>query len=140
MKTPPPRLFADWAPTIGRANYLRFRVSPGSAIALAARVKRAGNDFVGDQQELYLLEEQPNEETPYELLLGGAMAGDGALFTRENAVEAAWAVEAALSTVSGAITPKTADKAGRWWWRRVLHGVKGGFRVSVSSGADWPRR
>ena len=32
------------------------------------------------------------EESPYERLLGDAMAGDGALFTREDAVEAAWAV------------------------------------------------
>ena len=91
LKPPPQRLFADAAPTTGRANYLRFRVSPGPAIALAARVKRAGNEFVGDQRELYLLEQQPDEETPYELLLGDAMAGDGALFTREDAVEAAWA-------------------------------------------------
>ena len=38
------------------------------------------------------MEEQPGEEPPYERLLGDAMAGDGALFTREDAVEAAWAV------------------------------------------------
>jgi glucose-6-phosphate 1-dehydrogenase len=31
-------------------------------------------------------------EAPYERLLGDAMAGGGALFTREDAVEAAWAV------------------------------------------------
>ena len=77
---------------VGRDNYLRFRSLPSSAIALAARVKRAGKEFVGDQHELYLSEEQPGEETPYERLLGDAMAGDGALFTREDAVEAAWAV------------------------------------------------
>jgi glucose-6-phosphate 1-dehydrogenase len=29
---------------------------------------------------------------PYERLLGDAMAGNGALFTREDAVEAAWEV------------------------------------------------
>src|SRR5665647_451061 len=58
----------------------------------AARVKRAGKEFVGDQRELYLLDEQPGKETPYERLLSDAMAGDGALFTREDAVEAAWAV------------------------------------------------
>ena len=92
LKPPPQRLFADSAPTTGWANYLRFRLSPSSAIALAARVKRAGKDFVGDQRELYLVEEQPGEESPYERLLGDAMAGDGALFTREDAVEAAWAV------------------------------------------------
>src|SRR5450759_845485 len=92
LKRPAQRLFADSAPATGRTNYLRFRLSPRSAVALAARVKRAGKEFVGDQRELYLVEEQPGEEAPYERLLGDAMAGDGALFTREDAVEAAWAV------------------------------------------------
>ena len=92
LKFPPQGLFADSAPTNGRANYLRFQLAPNSAVALAARVKNAGKEFVGDQRELYLSEEQPGEETPYERLLGDAMAGDGALFTREDAVEAAWAV------------------------------------------------
>jgi len=92
LKPPPQRLFADSAPTDGRANYLRFHLSPKPAVALAARVKRAGKEFVGDQRELYLVDEQPGEEQPYERLLGDAMAGNGALFTREDAVEAAWAV------------------------------------------------
>ena len=92
LKIPPQRLFEDSAPPTGLSNYLRFRLSPGSAIALGARVKRAGKEFVGDQRELFLLKEQPGEETPYERLLGDAMAGNGALFTREEAVEAAWAV------------------------------------------------
>ena len=92
LKSPPQRLFADSAPAPGGTNYLRFRLSPNSAVALAARVKRAGEDFVGDQRELYLIDERPGEEAPYERLLGDAMAGNGALFTREDAVEAAWAV------------------------------------------------
>jgi glucose-6-phosphate 1-dehydrogenase len=92
LKPPPQRLFADSEPATGRANYVRFRLSPSAAIALAARVKLAGKEFVGEQQELYLLEDRPGEEAPYERLLGDAMAGDGALFTREDAVEAAWAV------------------------------------------------
>jgi glucose-6-phosphate 1-dehydrogenase len=92
LKAPPQRLFADSASLTGSTNYLRFRLSPRSAIALAARVKRVGKEFVGNQRELYLSDEQPGEEAPYERLLGAAMAGDGALFTREDAVEAAWAV------------------------------------------------
>ena len=92
LKPPPQRLFADSAPHDGLANYLRFRLSPNSAVALAARVKRTGKDFVGDQRELFLLDERCGEETPYERLLGDAMAGNGALFVREDAVEAAWAV------------------------------------------------
>ena len=92
LKSPPQDLFEDAAPAHSRPNYVRFRLSPNSSLALAARVKLAGKDFVGEQRELFLCEEQPGEETPYERLLGDAMAGDGALFTREDAVEAAWAV------------------------------------------------
>jgi len=92
LRPPPQRLFADSAPTTGPGNYLRFQLSPTSAIALSARVKRDGKEFVGEQRELCLVEEQPGEESPYERLLGDAMVGDGALFTREDAVEAAWAV------------------------------------------------
>jgi glucose-6-phosphate 1-dehydrogenase len=92
LKAPPQALFADSAPANGQTNYLRFRLSPSAAIALAARVKLAGKEFIGEQRELYLIEDQPGEEAPYERLLGDAMIGDGALFTREDAVEAAWAV------------------------------------------------
>jgi len=92
LKPPPQKLFADSTPATGSGNYLQFQISPTSAIALSARVKRAGKEFVGEQRELHLVEEQPGEESPYERLLGDAMAGDGALFTREDAVEAAWAV------------------------------------------------
>jgi glucose-6-phosphate 1-dehydrogenase len=92
LKPPPQKLFDDAAPAGGRANYVRFRLSPNSAVALAARVKRAGKQFIGDQRELYLVEEEPGEKAPYERLLGDALAGDGALFTREDAVEAAWVV------------------------------------------------
>ena len=92
LQPPPQALFEDSAPVDGRANYLRFRISPNPEIALAARVKRAGEEFVGDQRELSLLNAQPNEEQPYERLLGDALAGDRTLFTREDTVEAAWAV------------------------------------------------
>jgi glucose-6-phosphate 1-dehydrogenase len=94
LKPPPQRLFADSAPRRGWANYLRFRLSLSSAVALAARVKLPGQDFVGEQHELFLLEKHPVVATPYERLLGNAMVGDGALFTREESVEAAWAVVA----------------------------------------------
>ena len=126
LKPPPQALFADSAPATGLANYLRFRLAPSSAVALAARVKRAGKDFVGDQRELYMVEEQAGAELPYERLLSDAMAGDGALFTREEAVEAAWAVvEPILGThhsarpyQRGSWGPKEADDLiaadGRW--------------------------
>jgi glucose-6-phosphate 1-dehydrogenase len=92
LKAPPGKLFADAETAMGKGNYLRFRLSPNAEIGLAARVKLAGEEFIGQQRELYLLEQQAGEETPYERLLGDAMKGDGSLFTREDAVEAAWAV------------------------------------------------
>lgn len=95
LKPPPSKLFADSQPTNGRANYLRFWLAPNSAIALAARVKREGKEFVGDQHELYLGGERiitQETEAPYERLLSDAMVGEGALFAQKEAVEAAWAV------------------------------------------------
>jgi glucose-6-phosphate 1-dehydrogenase len=117
LRPPPSRLFGDSAATTGLPNYFRFRISPGSAVALAARVKRAGQEFIGDQRELYLLNEQQGVEPPYERLLSDAMIGDGALFTREDAVEAAWAVvnrvltnhSPALPYRRGTWGPKAAD-------------------------------
>jgi glucose-6-phosphate 1-dehydrogenase len=92
LKPPPQRLFADSPDQVSGANYLRFRLQPGPAIAIAARLKRAGDEFSGAQREFSLLEEQRGAESPYDRLLGDAMAGDGTLFTSEAAVEAAWTV------------------------------------------------
>jgi glucose-6-phosphate 1-dehydrogenase len=92
LKPPPQRLFDDVASSGERANYVRFKLQPRAAIAIAARVKRPGKGFVGDQQELFLCENETGEEPPYQRLLGDAMKGDGSLFTSQDAVEAAWAV------------------------------------------------
>ena len=128
LKPPPQKLFDDSAPVGCRANYLRFRLSPSSALALAVRVKRAGKEFVGDQRELYLLNQQLGEEVeaPYARLLGDAMTGDGALFTHEDSIEAAWAVidpvlnnhGQAYRYKPGSWGPKSADELiatdGKW--------------------------
>ena len=92
LKPPPQKLFDDSPAAIGQANYLRFQLSPQSTIGLAARVKQKGKKFIGDQKELFLIEEEPGEQSPYERLLGDAMSGDRTLFTREDAAEAAWAI------------------------------------------------
>jgi glucose-6-phosphate 1-dehydrogenase len=111
LKPPPQRLFDDSLPVAGRTNYVRFRLAPTSAIALAARVKRVGKEFIGDQRELYLLEEDPGADAPYKRLLEDAMVGNGALFTREDAVEAAWA---AVDPVLKAHPRARPYKRGSW--------------------------
>jgi glucose-6-phosphate 1-dehydrogenase len=102
-------------------------------VALAARVKRAGKAFVGAQRELLLVDEQPGQEPPYARLLGDALAGNGALFTREDAVEASWSVvepvlkhhAPAIAYRRGSWGPKAADELiavnGRWFNPRLTH-------------------
>jgi len=92
LKAPPQRLFDDSPIDASGVNHVRFKLQPGSAVALAARTKRPGHGFVGEQRELYLCEDFGGEDETYERLLGDAMAGDGSLFTSRDAVEAAWAV------------------------------------------------
>src|SRR5574338_36616 len=92
LKPPPQKLFDDSPRTVTQANCLRFQLSPHSTIALAARVKDKGKRFVGDQKELSMVEEQCGERLPYERLLEDALSGDRMLFTRQDTVEAAWAV------------------------------------------------
>lgn len=120
LKPPPQDLFEDAAPGRCIPNYFRFRLSPNSALALAARVKTAGKDFVGEQRELFLCEEQAGEETPYQRLLGDAMVGDGALFAREDAVEAAWAVVDKVLKSHHRVRPYRRDTWGPKEANRIL--------------------
>ncbi len=126
LAPPPQALFTDSAPAQGPANYLRFRISPNPEISIAARVKRTGEEFVGDQRELLLLNAPSKEEQPYERLLGDALAADPALFTSEDSIEAAWAVvdpvledhDRAYPYPPGSWGPERADTLiaprGRW--------------------------
>jgi glucose-6-phosphate 1-dehydrogenase len=101
LKRPPQPLFPDSLVPDELPNYVRFRLAPNPVIALAARIKRPGEEFVGTQRELALMSAQPDQKQPYERLLWDAMMGKGALFTRQDAVEAAWAV------VDPILTPKS---------------------------------
>ncbi|MFL6678472.1 MAG: glucose-6-phosphate dehydrogenase [Burkholderiaceae bacterium] len=124
FKPPAHALFEDAG---DRPNYLRFRLQPSSSIALAARVKDVGKEFVGTQRELYACDDLAGEEAPYDRLLGDAMAGDGSLFTSLRAVEAAWrAVDGvlvrhpkAIAYAPGTWGPKEADAliAGDGCWK-----------------------
>jgi glucose-6-phosphate 1-dehydrogenase len=135
LKRPPQKLFADAVQANSRSNYLRFRLSPSSAIALAARVKLAGEEFIGEERELYLCDDQPGEETPYERLLGDAMKGDGALFTREDAVEAAWEV---VNRVLKKHHPVRRYKRGTWGPKEAdsLIAADGGWHNPSPDGAS----
>ena len=91
FKAPPQKLF-DAGAADTQPNYIRFRLSPRAEVALAARVKRPGKQYVGDQHELLLLNAAADSDSPYERLLSDAMAGDRSLFASQAAVEAAWTI------------------------------------------------
>ncbi|WP_062294501.1 glucose-6-phosphate dehydrogenase [Demequina phytophila] len=91
FKKPPQALFDD-AMMAQHPNHLRFRLQPDGEIALGARVKTPGEEFVGEQRELIAETSGVADRRPYERLLGDAMQGDRALFTSEESVEAAWRV------------------------------------------------
>ena len=135
LQPPPSGVFPDSNPPPGRSNYLRFRLEPGPAIALAARVKRVGKEFVGDQHELYLQDEQPGEQPPYERLLGDALAGDRTLFARQDAVEAAWAV---VDPVLKDHAPTVPYAPGSWGPKQAddLIAAAGGWHQPRIAGAD----
>ncbi len=76
------------------SNYFRFRLGPGGvSLSLSAQIKRPGEELVTMPAKLTAVEKQTADEMDaYERLLGDAMHGDGMLFVREDAVEAAWAI------------------------------------------------
>jgi glucose-6-phosphate 1-dehydrogenase len=110
----------------GETNYVRFRLSPDVTIALGARVKRPGDEMVGDQTELSVMH-QPNgdELDAYERLLDDAMDGDATLFARQDGVEAAWAV---VDHVLGNVTPVQEYAPGSWGPSEAEHLTDGGRR------------
>jgi glucose-6-phosphate 1-dehydrogenase len=94
LKNPPQVVFNEAAPAMG--NLVRFRLSPEVTIAIGARVKRHGEEMVGELRELSLTEEPAQGEggrmDAYERLLGDAMMGESTLFARQDVVEAAWEI------------------------------------------------
>jgi glucose-6-phosphate 1-dehydrogenase len=90
MRRPPARVFGDASPD--QPNYLRFRLSPDTAIALGAHAKRPGPAMEGRDVELFVDQRDPDEAEAYERLIGAALIGDTSLFARQDEVEAAWAV------------------------------------------------
>jgi glucose-6-phosphate 1-dehydrogenase len=97
---------------LGIGNYIRLRLNPELTIALGVRVKKPGEAMVGEPTELSLLHHSTRDEmSAYERLLGDAMAGDGTLFTRQDAVEAAWAI---VDSVLGSAVPIRTYPPGTW--------------------------
>jgi glucose-6-phosphate 1-dehydrogenase len=93
-------------------NHLRFRLSPEVIIALGARIKKPGEQMVSEPTELKVMHQTGADEMDaYERLLGDAMAGDATLFSRQDGVEAAWAI---VDPILGGATPVHQYEPGTW--------------------------
>jgi glucose-6-phosphate 1-dehydrogenase len=93
-------------------NHLRFRLSPDVIIALGARIKKSGEHMVSEPTELKMVHQADGDEMEaYERLLGDAMAGDATLFSRQDGVEAAWAI---VDPILTGATPVHQYEPGTW--------------------------
>jgi glucose-6-phosphate 1-dehydrogenase len=131
-----PRRIVFEEPDLGEPNALRFTLGPNVALALRARAKVPGERMVGEDVELVVRDHHVDGMSPYERLLGDAMRGDSALFTREDTVEAAWAV---VDPVLGDATPLHAYEPGTWGPReagRLLASASATYRASSERSAE----
>jgi glucose-6-phosphate 1-dehydrogenase len=114
LKCPPMKIFdADVAGAnpLAHSNYFRFRLGPDMVIAIGTRVKQAGEAMRGDDVELVASQRPARGAPPYERLLLDALRGDSSLFTRDEAVEAAWRVVDPVLELPG---PVATYKPGSW--------------------------
>ena len=109
LKCPPLAIFDEISPAT--SNYFRFRLSPEVVISAGARVKRPGEEMRGEPVELIARHEPRSDKLPYERLLRDAICGDPSLFTRDDSVEAAWAV---IDPVLGNTEPVSEYAPGTW--------------------------
>lgn len=109
LKAPPQNIFPRDPPH--PANYLRFRLSPEVIIGQGARVKAPGEVMAGSNVELITRADTRDDMLPYERLLGDALRGDAALFTRDDCVEAAWQI---VDPVLGCAAPVEIYAPGTW--------------------------
>lgn len=92
-------------------NYLRFRLYPDMEIAIGAQIKAPGQRLAGEPVELVVQHEEYGEVTPYERLLGDALEGNNALFTRSANIEEAWRI---VENVLDRHEPINLYEPGRW--------------------------
>ena len=126
----PPHWIFDESPS-RHANYVRFRLGPDRvAIAMGVRAKAPGAALTGGDVELYCANERGPTMDAYERLIGDAMRGDGTLFAREDAVEAAWQVVEPVLLPSA---PVREYDAGTWGPSEAaaITAASGGWRAPV---------
>jgi glucose-6-phosphate 1-dehydrogenase len=113
-------------------NYLRFRISPETTVAMAVSVispsgvgPRAAVEMVASRHP------RPEEMEAYERVLTDAMAGDATLFARQDYVEEAWRI---VDPVLKAETPVYPYEPHTWGPKELEQSIvpPGGWEVPVA--------
>ncbi len=92
-------------------NFVRFLFSPRIEIGISMQVKIDGERMVGEPMELKVVDQQPDEMSPYERLIGDAIQGDQALFARQDVVEEGWRI---VEKIIDNAVPVHPYKPGTW--------------------------
>ncbi|MBX3355106.1 MAG: glucose-6-phosphate dehydrogenase [Phycisphaeraceae bacterium] len=106
----PPAVVFPHAPR-AHHNFVRFRFNPSIEIGINLEVKSAGERMIGEPMELMVVDQQPDEMTPYERLIGDALHGDGTLFARQDVVEEGWRI---VDPILGDAVPVHRYDQGTW--------------------------
>src|SRR5262249_40139274 len=109
FKRPPRETFDELIPT--SSGHMRIRISPDVTIAMGVRVKLPGERMVGENVELILTEDAPDEAPPDRGLSGEAIRGLGELFGRGDIVDAQWRV---VEPILDNATPLYPYEPGTW--------------------------
>jgi glucose-6-phosphate 1-dehydrogenase len=109
LHRPPQVVFSEPVPP--SHNCFRFQLTPRIEVGLNAEVKVDGERMVGEPLELLAIDQQHDEMTPYERLLGDALRGDGTLFARADGVDECWRI---VNDVLGSVVPVHPYEPGSW--------------------------
>ena len=114
-------------------NYVRFRMSPETAVAMG--VSAAVPDHPGERRPVELIASRhprPDEMEAYERVLTDAMAGNETIFARQDYVEEAWRI---VDGVLKETTPVYAYDPGAWGPAEANDFAPPGGWVAPSPGA-----
>jgi glucose-6-phosphate 1-dehydrogenase len=96
------------------SNYVRFRISPETTVAMGVTIMDAEETGIGRPAELQASRHPgPNEIDAYERVLTDALSGDRAMFAREDYVEEAWRIVDPILK-DGALPPPAVYASGTW--------------------------
>jgi glucose-6-phosphate 1-dehydrogenase len=113
-------------------NYIRFRISPETTVAMAVSVSSPSGAGPRTAVEMVASRHpQPEEMEAYERVLTDAMAGDATLFARQDYVEEAWRI---VDPVLKAATPVYSYEPHTWGPKEVEQSIvpPGGWDVPIA--------